>query len=394
MKSEATKVLVLGAGRQGRAAILDLVHHGHDVVAADLDVQGLLGWATASGLDSLQCCSCDAGDDTAVSELLGRGFAVVVDLLPVPLHDRITRAALRHRVHLVSSSYTSPVMTTLGRQAAASGVTLLPELGLDPGIDLVLLGEAVRRFEAVEEVRSYAAGFPEAGVAKPPLRYKLTWNLEGVLRSYHRCAEVLRQGQAVHIPAGRAFDPEHIHEIKVAGVGCLEAFPNGDALRYADLLGLDRATLTDMGRFVMRWPGHAALWRTLINLGLLDEEPVHVEGRTVDRRQFLAAAWEQQLSYQDHERDVVVVRIEVIGRRAGDGSRSCVRLQVVDYRDSETGLFAMNRTVGFSAAIGAGLIADGTIGKRGLLSPVVDVPYRRFVQELAARGILVSEEER
>jgi saccharopine dehydrogenase-like NADP-dependent oxidoreductase len=53
----------------------------------------------------------------------------------------------------------------------------------------------------------------------------------------------------------------------------------------------------------------------------------------------------------------------------------------------------MSRTVGFTAAIGAQFIADGTISTRGLLSPVTDVPYDAFVQALAARGVAVSSRE-
>ena len=34
-------------------------------------------------------------------------------------------------------------------------------------------------------------------------------------------------------------------------------------------------------------------------------------------------------------------------------------LQVIDYRDLDTGLMAMNRMVGFPAAIAARMIADG-----------------------------------
>ena len=76
-------------------------------------------------------------------------------------------------------------------------------------------------------------------------------------------------------------------------LGRLEAFPNGDALRYADLLGLDRSRLRRMERCVLRWPGHSALWKTLVDLHLLDEDPVRVNGAAVDRRSFLAAVLER-----------------------------------------------------------------------------------------------------
>ncbi len=51
---------------------------------------------------------------------------------------------------------------------------------MDPGIDLVLLGEAVRSLDHVEEIISYGAGFPEPEATDNPLKYKVTWTFEGV----------------------------------------------------------------------------------------------------------------------------------------------------------------------------------------------------------------------
>ena len=39
------------------------------------------------------------------------------------------------------------------------------------------------------------------------------------------------------------------------------------------------------------------------------------------------------------------------------------------------------------------MIGSGHLTKRGLLSPVNDIPFDRFVQELAVRNIEITEEE-
>jgi saccharopine dehydrogenase-like NADP-dependent oxidoreductase len=186
------------------------------------------------------------------------------------------------------------------------------------------------------------------------------------------------------------FSPENIHELEIEGLGKLEAFPNGDALRYAALLGVERSELQNLGRFVLRWPGHCAFWRTMAGLHLLDDEPVLVDGIPVDRKRFLAAAIEPQIQYRDDERDIVLVRIDVKGRVGGEKKR--VVYQIIDRRDLETGFSAMSRTVGYTASIGALMIGSGQITKRGLLSPVNDVPYGPFAQELAKRGIRITSE--
>ena len=151
------------------------------------------------------------------------------------------------------------------------------------------------------------------------------------------------------------------------GLGTLEAFPNGDALNYADPLAIEPGNLKNLGRYVLRWPGHSAFWKTLIDLHFLDMEPLEVDGEMVNRRHYLAALVEPQLQYRNDERDVVVVRIEVVGTKAGKKTRAIY--QVIDFRDMETGFTAMSRTVGYTASIGAQMIGSGQITKRGLLSP-------------------------
>lgn len=64
----------------------------------------------------------------------------------------------------------------------------------------------------------------------------------------------------------------------------------------------------------------------------------------------------------------------------------------MNYRDLDIGLTAMSRTVGFTASIGAQMIATGKIAQVGLLSPVRDVPFDLFAIELRRRGIQVTNE--
>jgi lysine 6-dehydrogenase len=381
-------VLLLGAGMQGRAALHDLVRSEAvtRVVAADRDLDALRAHVTARGYGAkVACAAFDAVDEGSVHRLVAGGHDVVIDLLPAPFVGAVATAAVDHGVHLVNTFYVTPELRALAARAEARSVTLLPELGLDPGIDLVLLGDAVRRFDEVTGIVCYGAGLPEPAAADNPLRYKISWNFEGVLRSYHRPGRLVRDGVVVEFGDTDQFRPAFVHEIAIEGFGPLEAFANGDALQYVRLLGLDESKLTKAGRYALRYPGHSAFWRVVATLGLLDDGTVEVDGVRVDRRRFLARALEPRLQYGDDERDVVILRVEADGVR--DGVMRHVVHQVIDRRDLETGLTAMSRTVGYAASIGAQMIGSGLIGKRGLLSPVTDVPYAPFADALAARGI-------
>ena len=128
----------------------------------------------------------------------------------------------------------------------------------------------------------------------------------------------------------------------------------------------------------------------MVDLHLLDNEPVMVDDVAVDRKRFLAAAIEPHIQYRDNERDVVVVRVDVKGRQGREKKHAIY--QVIDRRDLETGFTAMSRTVGYTTSIGALMIGTGKITKRGVLSPINDIPYESFAQELRKRGIRITSE--
>ena len=383
----------MGVGMQGTAALYDLAHSRGvtEIIAADLNVDRVKGSPIVKRCRAnVRFERLDAEDRQSIDRLMGLGPDAAIDLLPVSFHDSVVSSAIENRVHIVNASYPSGEIRAMSDEAEARDVTVLPEFGMDPGIDLVLLGEAARSLETVEEIATYGAGFPEREAADSPLKYKVTWNFAGVLESYHRPARIIRNGAVVDIAADEIFGPEHTHEIEIEGVGRLEAFPNGDAAEYADLLGISRSGLRNIGRYVLRWPGHCALWKTLTDLGFLDDEPLSVDGLSVNRRHYLAKLVEPKIQYAPGERDVVVVRIEVTGAIAEKRTKAVY--QVIDRRDLETGITAMGRTVGFTAAIGAQMIASGRITKRGVLSPLRDVPYESFALELKGRGIRVRSE--
>jgi saccharopine dehydrogenase-like NADP-dependent oxidoreductase len=383
------KVLVVGVGLQGRAVVHDLESAAgvSEVVAADLDFD-----TVAERLARLGCRkACPASLNVARTDELRRTVGelrpdVVVCMVPPAFQVAVARAALAAGAHFVSSSYAEAVGELQG-EAERRGRVLLPEMGLDPGIDLVMARAAVAALDEVYGLHMWGGGIPEASAADNPLRYKVTWTFDGVLLAYRRAARLLRGGEEVAIPGEHIFDAPHISTLDVPGVGTLEAYPNGDAMHYRELYGLGPA-LRDLGRFTLRWPGHGTYWRTMAGLGFLADERIAVEGARVSPRRFLARLLEPQLQYGAGERDLTILRVHAWGRKGG--AAQSVTLDMLDRRDLRTGLFAMNRAVGYTASIGAQLILDGTIVRPGLCSPARDVPPERLFVELRARGMNVA----
>ncbi len=385
------RVLLLGTGLQGKAALFDLVRSPHvtEILAGDADAPALEAYVRTLASPKVTPVPLDATDSARLRRLMEE-VDVAIELLPARFHLPVAQAAVEAGAHLVNASYASPELRRLDPLAQAAGVTILPECGLDPGIDLVLAGQVARELDEIHEFYSYGSGIPEAQAADNPLRYKISWTFEGVLRSYSRPARIVEEGRPVEVPAQAIFAPEHVHTLTVEGVGTLEAYPNGDVTGYLEAMGV-AGSVRRAARYTARWPGHSAFWRVMAQLGFLADEPVDVEGALVHPRAFLRSLLEPQLQYREDERDLVFLRVEARGLK--DGRPLRVVYQVVDWRDLETGMLAMQRTVGFSASIGAQMIGRGEIRKRGVLSPVTDLPGRAFLAKLAERGIRVQRWE-
>jgi len=379
------QILLLGVGLQGKAALYDLVRSPQveRVIAADINDADLSAYVASLQTDKVIPVRLDVTDEDKVVDLMKSVQAVIILLTPA-LSLPMARLAVSQGIHFIETSYATPAHKILGPEAAAKNLAILPEFGLDPGIDLVLAGQIIQEFDEVHALHAYGSGVPETAAAGNLLKYKVSWTFAGVLRAYHRPARLLTRGQVKELSPEEIFVSKNIHMVDVEELGPMEAYPNGDAVQFLKTMGIDD-TILEAGRYTLRWPGHCAFWEKMVGLGFLDESPIQVEGVSVIPRQFIHDLLLPQLQYQDHERDVVVVRVDARGIKAGRKKR--VIYQVIDWRDLDTGLFAMQRTVGFTASIGAQMILRGDIQKRGLLSPITDVPVDIFFEELRQRGI-------
>ena len=386
------RIAILGGlGLQGRAALFDLSRSAAvtGIVCADAAAPDLARLGSLVDRSKVQFARIDASSSDAIASLLGGEVDVAIDLLPKPFMAGAMRAALEAGIDLVTTNYVHGD-ADLDRRARAAGVALMPECGLDPGIDLVIYGHAVKQFDEVHVLNSYCGGVPERDACDNPLAYKISWNWDMVIASSMRDSVFVRNGRRVDVPAARQHDTDVVHRIDVPGVGEMEAIPNGDALFYADLLGVS-GTIRETGRYALRWPGWCAFWAPLKALGFLSEEPVPGIAGGVTPRQFMGRHLEPRLQFRDDERDLVVM-VNVFEGLSG-GRRKRLTSTLTLRRDLDTGLLGMALGVGYPVSIVAQMLASGTITRKGLLSPAVDIPYEPFVAELARRGVEIIEEE-
>ena len=383
------KALVLGGcGIQGRAALYDLSRNSSvdQVTCADIqpDLIHSFGFLDTSKIQTL---GLDANNPNALASIMDNKFDIILDFLPPQYIRTVAEAAIKSGVNLVNTNYAYDILD-LDYAAKEKGISIIPECGLDPGIDLILYNHSLKYFDKVFKLNSYCGGIPEKAACDNPLKYKISWNMNAVLKSQIRDAWLIADSEHVYIPAEDQHDNAFIHSIEFPELGTLEAIPNGNAVYYVNLLKINN-NLTETGRFTLRWPGWCSFWNPLKKLGFLSDEPINGLSEKVSPLEMVAKLLEPQLQYEDSEKDLCVMVNNVEGVR--NGKRQILTCSLLIERDLVTGLMAMSMGVAYPACIAAEMIVKGEITKKGVLSPALDVPCDLFMDQLNKRGIKINE---
>lgn len=396
-------VLQLGYGMQGKASLVDLLKNKSvgRVIVADFadDIMSLPQRINDSRVIAAKL---DIRDEKAVLDLMKQSD-VVIELLPGEFALPVAKLAVRAGVNLVTAMYLfNPgeqdktkrdaqikEIASLDEEAKSKNMTILEEFGMDPGMDLILGWKALHELDDAKVFYSYGAGFPELKASYNPIRYKFTWSVIGVMRSYLRPARIIYGGKVVDIAADAMFDAQNMHFLKLPEFDSqLECFANGDSEAFAKIFGIEN-TISSMGRYICRWPGTGAFWSVMAKCGFISPIPIKAGNVEIAPDAFCAAllGGQKQFYYENDERDVALIRSDVRGYK--DGKPIRVILQIMDYKDLNSGLTAMQRTVGFPVSIGAQMILNGTIQNKGIVNPI-NVPFEPYMEELAKRGITFS----
>lgn len=399
------KIVQLGYGKMGKAFLDDLLETAQfdELVVADAGANFLSEIARITD-PRVRPVSLDVDNQKALLALM-KGADLVVELLPICYTMQVAQAAVTAGTHMVSSVFIidwsiqdpqrvkrqQEQMAEVDRQAKEKGLTILKEFGMDPGLDVIVAGETVRQLDEVKVLYTYGAGFPEHRLSNAnPIGYKFTWSIVDTMYSYAIPGRTIKNGIPHEIPADGMFVPGNFHvlDLKEMG-GPLECFVNGDGESLARLFPAIAKSATTLGRFICRRPGHASFWEKMVKCGFNRAEPVKVNGVDVIPAAFCAALLgsQQQFHYGPGERDVALIRADARGTKGGRPTR--VVGQLVDYRDLKTGYTAMQRTVAFPMSIGAQMIMDGRLSKRGIVQPT-EVPFEPFAAELRKRGLEIT----
>ena len=225
---EQKYLLILGCGMQGKAALDDLYHFVEDlpIIVVDND-PGLESYLKRYPGPRIMLRRLDITKKEDVMQLMSAA-SVVVEALPPQFALQMAQWAAEAGVSLVSSMYfinpaeSDPVVIQQNKDelvridtiAKENNIIILPEFGLDPGIDLVLAAKALSEFDKVHSFNSYGTGVPVPQDATNPLKYKFSWSVLGVLRATKRPGKIVHNGKIVEVRGTDIFKPENVHLIQ------------------------------------------------------------------------------------------------------------------------------------------------------------------------------------
>jgi lysine 6-dehydrogenase len=379
---------ILGAGMQGTAVAYDLAKHADPerILMGDMDLeQAERNAARVNSLVERNVCrahTADALDPESLHKFL-EPIDVLVSCVPYWMHPRVAVVAVKTGTHMCDmGGDTAVTWETLKHHddAKAAGVSIVPDTGLAPGLVNNLATYFMETLEETESVRMFCGGLPQN--PKPPLNYKLVFNIEGLVTEYSHRADVIRGGKVTQVDTLSELEPIQIDE-----VGDMEAFVTSGGASTAPFSF--EGKLDSYEYKTIRYPGHCAYMRMFRDYGFWDDSPVKTRsGEAVPLHVFHKLMGEALRDPTD--RDMIIVRGVGIGKVGG--KRKKLQIDILDKHDEKTGFTAMERMTGFSTAVYADQLAKGNMAP-GALRYETAMSGRLYVEELQKRGIKLKFSE-
>ncbi|CAL0306925.1 unnamed protein product [Lupinus luteus] len=286
-------VLVLGAGRvcQPAAEMLSSIQtlsSGQlyktlleDDFEDHIDVEVIVGSLylkdaeqIVEGIPSVTGIQLDVMDTANLYKYISQ-VDVVISLLPASCHIIVAKACVELKKHLVTASYIDSSMSMLDDSAKDAGITILGEMGLDPGIDhmmaMKMIDEAHMKKGKVKSFMSYCGGIPCPEAANNPLAYKFSWSPVGAIRAGRNSATYKYSGETVYVDGDKLYDSATKLRLPDFPAFALECLPNRNSLLYGDLYGIGSEAST-IFRGTLRYEGFSEIMGTFSRIGLFNNE--------------------------------------------------------------------------------------------------------------------------
>ena len=219
-----------GTGLSAIPGLRQLITSGHDVIVWNRTIEKAIS-AVGDITNSIK------EFDIQKLEKQLKKDDIVVSMLPGDWHVPLAKLCLACQSHFVSSSYISPEMRELHNAAVETGLCLLNEVGLDPGIDHLMAHTLIEDYRNSKDQDdendisffSYCGGIPKV---KNPFCYKFSWSPLGVLKALKSPSRSIKDFK--EFDAQRPWNAISTYTAPLPVPEEFEVYPNRDSLPFID----------------------------------------------------------------------------------------------------------------------------------------------------------------
>jgi lysine 6-dehydrogenase len=378
------EILVLGAGLMGKEVVRDMLNNDaiSKVVLADLDIDKANKIVSSFGNIRCRAAYVDASNVEKLTELF-HGFDVVVNALLYIFNVNVAKAAIRAKVSLCDlgghiGAATDKILS-MNEKAKMAGITIIPDLGVAPGMINILTGYGAEKLDEVESVYLRVGGIPVK--PEPPLEYNQVFSMEGVFDHYSDPSLIIRNGHMSSIASLSECEPIFFERF-----GQLEAFHTAGGTStlshsFPHVKNLDYKTI--------RYKGHAEKMKLLVDLNLTNNNCyVEVDGKKIKPRDVVLKAIQPIVDLGEKD-DVVLLRVIVEGYKNSEKKR--YEYEMITYNDKQLQVTAMARATAYTISTVAQLIGTKIINEKGAIPPEKIVPGAQYISAMAKRGVEIKE---
>ncbi len=380
---------IIGSGKQGTAAAYDLIKFGDAKKVLLIDAKMEIAKNSAellNGMMNTNVCvpmQIDVANTDELRKQL-KGVDSIISGVPYYFNLELTKIAIAVGANFCDFGGNTEVVKAqlkLSNNAAEQNISIVPDCGMDPGMNISFIQYLVDEYDELDSVKSYGAGLLQNPTE--PWNYGLTFHINGLTNEYYGNALFLRDGKVAEVPCLTDYEilefPEPLGRLEAAVTsGGLSTMP-------IELAG----KVKTLENKTLRYLGHWERFKGYADLGLFEEKSINVNGKEIIPREVYHALLEPKITIKEIK-DLGIIKIFAKGKKAGKELKTIIEL--IDYFDEKTGFTAMQRLTGWHASIIANLSAHNKIQK-GAVSVNKAVPGKVIIDELLKRGFNIKIEE-
>ncbi|KYK21688.1 hypothetical protein AYK21_00480 [Thermoplasmatales archaeon SG8-52-2] len=378
------KIIVLGSGMMGSAMVYDLSKFSNfeEITIADRDKKSLETSSNFLKNHNINYLTLNVDNSTEIKKQFKK-YDIAISAIPYKYNYELAKVSIDTKTHFLDLGGNNDIVDkerSLFKNAKKSGITIIPDCGLAPGLASVITRDIVENMNNIDFVKIRVGGLPINPL--PPLNYQIVFSPYGLINEYVEDSIILENGKIVTKKS-----MTEIEEIKFPKpFGVMEAFlTSGGAstlpYTYKDKIGyLDYKTI--------RYPGHCKYFKHLLDFGLANNEKICIGDKEfIPREEFVSFLLK---ILPQNEKDVVLLKILSKGKR--EDKNVNINYTMIDYFDEKNNITSMMRTTSYPTSIIAQLIENDNIKDHGVFGCEEIVPCKPFFSELKKRGIEIKKE--